>query len=237
MQVAREASRVARVDDGTPVVVSARRRLRATGIVLALALVVPASAGAAPFDRGFTVTAQKGTVVTDVNVSRAAAGDTPDVEIYDGTGVVTLGVQQPPSGELRWNGTRGGIITVPAALRFRWSETASPGDAAGTKRRCVGRTAKPVARRVVHVVRIQRQGAQVRVDWSIPQPRLGKAGCAGAGPLPQVVASDVYPAATFDHRVVRLGVQGSRGVVHHLSGRRTRTVHTTWDFTITLTRS
>jgi hypothetical protein len=221
---------------------AARRRRGLLGALVALvALVSPAAAGAASYDHAFRVTALRGTVIADVTLAQRATEETPPVQLYDGHGTVRLGLQPsaPASaaGHLRWNPGAGGAIAVPAALRFAWNETASRGDTNGASRRCTGRSRAAIPRRLVHVLRVVRNGAQVRVRWAIPLPRLGAFGCAGAGTLPAVVGEDVYAASTFDHRQVRLGVQGSHQQRRAVAGGRTRTTVVSWAFTLTLAQS
>jgi hypothetical protein len=209
----------------------------------AFLLAVPAGAHAAapPYALTLGVAGLRGSVVADVSLVQAAAGEAPATELYGGTGRVVLGLRKgtrptTPVGRLRWRPGAGGTIAVPASLRFAWNELAGPVDATRPKRRCQGVTRTPRPRRLVHVLRAEREGERVRVRWAVPLPRLGQAGCAGAGPLPRVVAEDVYPADTFDHQRVRLTVTGSHRARTGLPGGRSRSVLLSWSFELTLVR-
>ena len=211
-----------------------------TGTLVAAGVLLAApAADAATYDWRYGIGGLQGTVSADVSVKRAASGETPALELYGGNGTTVLSLNpaarvSTPAARLRGPSGPSSLV-VPGRVRFGWNEQVSAG-AYGTKRRCRGRTLKAVPRRLVHVVRMERNGDRVRIRWALPLPRLGKAGCAGAGVLPTVVAEDVYPASTFDHREIRVRVSGSDSREHALSGRRTRTVVVSWDFTLRLVR-
>ena len=140
-------------------------------------------------------------------------GETPALELYGGNATTVLSLNpaaraSTPAARLRGPSGPSSLV-VPGRVRFGWNEQVSTG-AYGTKRRCRGRTAKAVPRRLVHVVRMEREGERIRIRWAIPLPRLGKAGCTGAGMLPTVIAEDVYAASTFDHREIRVRRLGLR---------------------------
>ena len=220
----------------------AARRLRGwtTGTLVAgaMALVAP-GADAAAYDWTYGVAGLQGTITADVSVKRAASGETPALELYGGNATTVLSLNpaaraSTPAARLRGPSGPSSLV-VPGRVRFGWNEQVSTG-AYGTKRRCRGRTAKAVPRRLVSIVRMERQGERIRIRWAIPLPRLGKAGCAGAGTLPTVIAEDVYAASAFDHREIRVRVSGSDSREHALPGRRTRNVVIGWDFTLRLVR-
>jgi hypothetical protein len=209
-----------------------------TLVAAAMALAAP-GAGAATYDWTYGVAGLQGSITADVSVKRAASGETPALEVYGGNGTTVLSLDpsaraSTPAGRLRGPSGPSSLV-VPARVRFGWNEQVSTG-AYGTKKRCRGRTAKAVPRRLPQVVRMERQGDRIRIRWAIPLPRLGKAGCAGAGTLPTVIAEDTYAASSFDHREIRVRVSGSDSREHALSGRRTRNVVIGWDFTVRLVR-
>lgn len=220
----------------------AARRLRGwtTGTLVAGAMALAApGADAAAYDWTYGVAGLQGTITADVSVKRAASGETPALELYGGNATTVLSLNPAARASMpaaRLRGPSGpSSLVVPGRVRFGWNEQVSTG-AYGTKRRCRGRTAKAVPRRLVHVVRMEREGERIRIRWAIPLPRLGKAGCAGAGTLPTVIAEDVYAASAFDHREIRVRVSGSDSREHALPGRRTRNVVIGWDFTLRLVR-
>ena len=211
-----------------------------TGTLVAAGLLLAApAADAATYDWRYGIGGLQGTVSADVSVKRAASGETPALELYGGNGTTVLSLNpaaRTTTPAVRLRGPAGpSSMVVPGRVRFGWNEQVSSG-AYGTKRRCRGRTAKAAPRRLVHIVRMERDGDRIRIRWALPLPRLGKAGCTGAGVLPTVVAEDVYPASTFDHREIRVRVSGSDSREHALPGRRTRSVVISWDFALRLVR-
>jgi hypothetical protein len=209
-----------------------------TLVAAAMALAAP-GADAATYDWTYGVAGLQGSITADVSVKRAASGETPALELYGGNATTVISLDpsarpSTPAGRLRGPSGPSSLV-LPGRVRFGWNEQASTG-AYGTKKRCRGRTAKAVPRRLVQVVRMERQGERIRIRWAIPLPRLGKAGCAGAGTLPTVIAEDTYAASSFDHREIRVRVSGSDSREHAMSGRRTRNVVIGWDFTVRLVR-
>jgi hypothetical protein len=215
------------------------RFLRCALLATALALPASAHAAAAPYDLTYGVAGMRGTVTADVSLVRNAAGETPAVEVYGGTGTTIMALRpatpaSTPAGRLRWRPGTGGAIAVPAMLRFAWTEYAGRAD--GTKRRCQGRSPKAERRRLVHVLSVQREGEVVRVRWAIPLPRLGRSGCVGAGKIPHAVAENTYPADQFDHQRVRFAISGSERSETGVAGGRTRSTVVTWNLSLTLVR-